>query len=671
MSFKFFDKLSQDFSELLSDKKEYNVVIEIDKEENKKSFNAHSVVLRYRSSYFDKELENATTNENHIKTIIKPNISAQIFEIILKYIYGGIVNIEDTDTKTIYELMFNANELELKELSVKLENYLIESKAYWLKTHFSLVYRSIFNSNEFKGLKKFYNDIIVKYPNLIFESEDFISLQETALVSILERDDLNVEEIKIWDYIINWGIAQNPTLPADSKEWTKGNFKALKITLQQCLPLIRYFHIPVEVIWKKMKPYKKIFEEQLWDDIIQHSISPNEPITSLILPARIIFNPELPSALKLSSRENEPFSVIIKNDHVAELSSWIYRKSTISLANIPYEFQLILRGSRDGFHPKTFWNMCNGHAGTIVVAKVAGTDEIVGGYNPLAWDNLKSEWTKGNFKALKITLQQCLPLIRYFHIPVEVIWKKMKPYKKIFEEQLWDDIIQHSISPNEPITSLILPARIIFNPELPSALKLSSRENEPFSVIIKNDHVAELSSWIYRKSTISLANIPYEFQLILRGSRDGFHPKTFWNMCNGHAGTIVVAKVAGTDEIVGGYNPLAWDNLKSGWMKTNDSFIFSLKNGNIRNSILSRVRDDGALYYRSLADQDIYGPEFGCSEFYMKSDASDFTQDKQCSCCYADNADDQYEQPIRTTDDEFSISDYEVFKIIKKQIPIR
>ncbi|RHZ83743.1 hypothetical protein Glove_87g202 [Diversispora epigaea] len=495
MAFKFFDKLSQDFSELLNDKKEYNVVIEVDKEENMKSFTTHSVVLRYRLPYFDKELENATTNENHIKTIIKPNISAQIFEIILKYIYGGIVNIEDTDTKTIYELMVNANELELKELSVKLENYLIESKASWLKTHFSFVYHSIFDSDKFKDLKKFYNDIIVKYPNLIFESEDFTSLQEKALISILERDDLNVEEIKIWDYVIKWGIAQNPTLPADSKEWTKGNFKALKITLQQCLPLIRYFHIPGEVIWKKMKPYKQIFEKQLWDDITQHFISPNEPITSLVLPARIVSNPELPS------RVNEPFSTIINNEHVTELSSWIDRRSTIySLANIPYEFQLILRGSRDGFHPKTFWNMCNGHAGTIVVAKVAGNDEIVGGYNPLSWNNSTSINTR---------------------------------------------------------------------------------------------------------------------------------------------------------------------------MYTKNSFIFSLKNSNIKNSILSRVKNGNyALHYRDSDDRNIFGPEFGDYEFIMKSDSSDFTQDKQCQCLYANDDEDYYEnyyeKSIRTTGGEFSISDYEVFKIIKK-----
>ncbi|RHZ83805.1 hypothetical protein Glove_87g231 [Diversispora epigaea] len=495
MALKFFDKLSQDFSGLLNDKKEHNIVIEVDKEENKKSFTAHSIVLRYRSSYFDKELENVTTNKNHIKTIIKPNISVQIFELILKYIYGGIVDIENSDTKTIYELMVNANELELKELSRKLESYLIESKASWLKTHFSLVYHSIFGINEFKSLKNFYNDIIAKYPNLIFESEDFASLQETALISILKRDDLKIEEIKIWDYVIKWGIAQNPTLPADSKEWSKENFEALKITLRQCLPLIRYFHIPNEDAWEKVKPYKKILEKQLWNDLIQYHMFTNKPVKSLALPARITSNPELPS--------------------------------------------------------------------------------------------------------------------------------------------------RHS--------------RTISTPEFPPRL------NEPFSTIINIEHVAELSSWIDQKSTTySLVNIPYGFQLILRGSRDGFHPKTFWNMCHGYAGTIVVAKVSETDEIIGGYNPLAWENtIESRGMKTKDSFIFSLKNGNIQNSILSQVKySSKALHYSNK--QDIYGPWFGDSEFMMKSDVSDFTQDKLCRCRYKSC----YLKSIRTTSEYFSIVEYEVFKVI-------
>ncbi|RHZ46453.1 hypothetical protein Glove_621g11 [Diversispora epigaea] len=188
-------------------------------------------------------------------------------------------------------------------------------------------------------------------------------------------------------------------------------------------------------------------------------------------------------------------------------------------------------------------------------------------------------------------------------------------------------------------------------------ISMLSGVNEPFSTVINKEHVTELSSWIDRKSTTySLENNPYKFQLILRGSRDGFHPKTFWYMCNGHAGTIVVAKVAGTDEIVGGYNPLAWDNSTNGSRETNDSFIFSLKNGNNQNSILSKVKDQSAaLFYLGSDQKNAFGPMFGNIEFIMKS--------KEECWCSDNNL--YYEKPIRTTNEKFSIVDYEVFKIIK------
>ena len=54
------------------------------------------------------------------------------------------------DNRTMYDLMVVANELEFEELSEKLENHLIESKASWLRTHFTFVYHSIFKHNKFK-----------------------------------------------------------------------------------------------------------------------------------------------------------------------------------------------------------------------------------------------------------------------------------------------------------------------------------------------------------------------------------------------------------------------------------------------------------------------------------------------------------------------------------------
>ncbi|RHZ78026.1 hypothetical protein Glove_168g30 [Diversispora epigaea] len=450
MSLKFFDKLSQNLIELLNDKNDYNVIIEV--ENNEKSFTAHSNVLKFRSSYFRRELEkeNIQPNENNIKTIIKSNISTQIFNVILQYIYGGIVDLENCETRFIFDLMLAADEFELEELTNKLETLLIETKGSWLRTHFSFIYHFIFSRNDFKKLKNFCNDIIVKYPSLIFDSSDFTSFEESAIVSLLERDDLQIEEIKIWDYVIKWGIARNPDLPTDVEEWTNENFFSLKTSLQQCLP-----HI----------------------------------LKSVILPPRTTLITELPP------RAKEPFSTIISEEHAAEISAWIDREtSNYATTNIPYDFQLILLGTRDGFAPQTFWNICNGHSNTVVIVRVKGTDEIIGGYNPLAWDNT---------------------------------------------------------------------------------------------------------------------------------------------------------------------------HLDDKWMGTKDSFIFSLKNGNIQNSILSRVKDiNFAILNIRKNDQNKYGPYFG--DFRMYSDKSNFTLDYGCFCRKSGY---YYEKKLRSSlSEKFSIINYEVFKLVRKTI---
>ncbi|RHZ87587.1 hypothetical protein Glove_33g38 [Diversispora epigaea] len=484
MSLKFFDKLSQNFIELLNDKEDYNVIIYVENAE--KSFTAHSNVLKYRSSYFRQELENIQPNENNIKIITKPSISSKICDTILKYIYGGIINLEKVETRFIFDLMLIANEFKLAELSNKLEAILIQDKASWLKTHFSLAYRTIFVKESFKDLENFCNDIVVKYPNLIFDSSDFTSLPESALISLIKRDDLQMKEVEIWDYIIKWGISQNPTLPKNPEDWIKENFLTLKTTLQQFLPHIRYFHITNIEIYDKVKPFKKILDKQLWEDINQHLVAPDRPTKSNILPARSVLVTELPP------RTTEPFSTIISEDHAAEISSWIDRKTaTYSTTNVPYKFELILCGTRDGFAPQTFWNICHGHAYTIVVAKVKGTDEIIGGYSPLTWDN---------------------------------------------------------------------------------------------------------------------------------------------------------------------------SNIKDQWAETKDSFIFSLKNGNIQSSILSRVKvTKYAILNSCKKDQNIYGPYFG---FGLKlfSKESNFNLDGLSSC---DNNLDYYEKRIKTSD-SFSIDNYEVFKVNRK-----
>src|SRR5438045_3215360 len=80
-------------------------------------------------------------------------------------------------------------------------------------------------------------------------------------------------------------------------------------------------------------------------------------------------------------------SVIIKTQHFAIFSSWIEKKnnSHYNVKNIPYNFNLLYRASRDGNTPAAFHQKCDNKGATIVIAKITNSEQIVGGYNPLFW----------------------------------------------------------------------------------------------------------------------------------------------------------------------------------------------------------------------------------------------------------------------------------------------
>ncbi|RHZ90149.1 hypothetical protein Glove_5g31 [Diversispora epigaea] len=345
--------------------------------------------------YFKKKFDEITFNENHVKVLKLPNISVKIFNVIIKYIYSGKFSLEKLENSDTFDLLIASNEFELDELVEHLQSHLVNDNSSWLRLKFAQIYRTSYQVKNFKIIRDFCNNIITKYPNTIFESENFHSLPEDALISILKQDDLQLEEGKIWEYVIEWGKAKNPTLPTNLDKWTSDNFLSLKKTLKGCLPHIRYFSFSNEDVVEKIYPYQQLLEQQLFLDITIKLITPNKPISSIILPPRKILNTTLPTRIApipLSSN-------IITNEHALEISSWIDKKEIPYIENNPYKFELLVRGSRDGFDIKTIYNICDKVSKTIIILKVEGTDEILGGYNPLEWENNKnqSKRTKDSF----------------------------------------------------------------------------------------------------------------------------------------------------------------------------------------------------------------------------------------------------------------------------------
>ncbi|RHZ84882.1 hypothetical protein Glove_74g194 [Diversispora epigaea] len=170
----------------------------------------------------------------------------------------------------------------------------------------------------------------------VYESENFLTLPEDALIFIIKQDDLQLEESKIWQYIIQWGRSK---IQLYQSIWTIDNFLTLKTILD---------------IFEMIFPYQQIL------DLIINSkfLAPNKPISSIVLP---------PRKTTLSSN-------IIAGEHTLEISSGIDR------------------GSRDGFDVKTIYEICNKVSNTIIVLKVRDTEEILGGYNPCELDKNKDKW---------------------------------------------------------------------------------------------------------------------------------------------------------------------------------------------------------------------------------------------------------------------------------------
>src|SRR5262245_8198563 len=80
--------LVQDIRKLLTGSDNFNVKIVVGEGSDTKTFEAHSVILRARSSYFDTALSSTWARKIGEKIVFsKPNIAPNIFSIILAYVF--------------------------------------------------------------------------------------------------------------------------------------------------------------------------------------------------------------------------------------------------------------------------------------------------------------------------------------------------------------------------------------------------------------------------------------------------------------------------------------------------------------------------------------------------------------------------------------------------------
>src|SRR3954462_7622721 len=181
-----------------------------------------------------------------------------------RYIYGGRLSLEGYDTSDIIKILLTASELSLQELIPHLQSFLIKNKANWMEQNFNLISQTSFENDAFLELQKFCTELMSKKPEKIFKSPDFTSISEKSLVSLIKHDNLQMNEIQVWEHVLKWGIAQNPELSSDPTTYSKDDFNSLKDSLQQFIPLIKFRNLSSKEFSEKVLPYKKIFPKELY-----------------------------------------------------------------------------------------------------------------------------------------------------------------------------------------------------------------------------------------------------------------------------------------------------------------------------------------------------------------------------------------------------------------------
>ncbi|GES87809.1 carbohydrate-binding module family 13 protein [Rhizophagus clarus] len=254
---------------------------------------------------------NNAKNEETLVHIKLPNILPEIFQIILRYIYGGRISLDECDTLSIIKVLVAANK--------------------------------------------------------ILNSISFSSIPKKLLISIIRNNNHQMSEIQVWKYVLKWGLAQNPELPPDPATFSKEDFNVLKNTLQHIVPFINFKDLTSREFSDEVLPYKKILPKELYKDLLKKflNLHPDSKLTDNL--------------------KNSIDSKIITFQHAELISKWIEKFDITHKSTSLYEFKLILRGSRDGFTPDKFHEICDNRSCTITIIKAKGNNQILGGYNPIEW----------------------------------------------------------------------------------------------------------------------------------------------------------------------------------------------------------------------------------------------------------------------------------------------
>jgi hypothetical protein len=296
--------------------------------------------------------------------------------------------LKNLQCKDLLKLLIAVDELIIHSLISYIQTFFIENRTEFLQKNPVEILEVIYQHETFTDLSKFCLEKICEEPRILFNSDKFINLKAPMLELLLKRDDLNADEIEVWENVLKWCLAQQ-NIENDPKKWNKDDIIKIEGSLHRYIPSIRFYDIEPADFFYKIYCYKDILPQDLIHDLLEfHVVTDKKPKANMVPPR----TSNLLKHLKLNS-------TIIDSNHIVLFASWIDKKdsSYYNRKIIPYEFKLLYNSSLDGFNTTSFHKNCDNKGATIWIAKIKNSKQLIGGYNPLDWDGHGRKNTRSSF----------------------------------------------------------------------------------------------------------------------------------------------------------------------------------------------------------------------------------------------------------------------------------
>src|SRR5688572_12980824 len=121
---------------------------------------------------------------------------------IIRFIYCGNIELKNLQGPDVLKLLIAVDELNIQQLISYVQEFLIEHQTEFLYQNPTGILETVYQHEPFTDLWDFCLEKICKEPKILFDSDNFTNLKAPLLEMLLKRDDLDLDEIEVWESLL-------------------------------------------------------------------------------------------------------------------------------------------------------------------------------------------------------------------------------------------------------------------------------------------------------------------------------------------------------------------------------------------------------------------------------------------------------------------------------------